>query len=260
MATKEHLVKLRSICAQNGLVLTDQMLSAYDELVARLLEWNKKINLISRRDEESIWSAHILHSLSILFKLQIPQGAVVLDLGTGGGLPGLPLKIARPDLQFTLIDSTQKKINVVTEIAGSMKIENLNAVWGRAEDLGRQPAYAQRFDFVVARAVASLRDLVRWSIPFLKEQSESKPVNAKIGVDGRVLVRGPALIALKGGDLEGEMGQIRHLPVVENTDLINLTLRGSQQLEDGEKKIVVVNFQLGQSKKRTDGDRPEETL
>lgn len=246
MATKENAIWLQTVCAQNGLQLTSHMLSQYGELVTQLLEWNKKLNLISRRDEDGIWSAHILHSLSILLKLQIPHGSAILDLGTGGGLPGLPMKIARPDLQLTLLDSTQKKINVVREIAASMKLENVNPVWGRAEDLGRQPAYAQKFDLVVARAVASLRDLVRWSLPFLKcEASRSE----KESTNENRLVPGPALIALKGGDLESEIAQIKHLSVVKNTEIINLTLHGSRQLEEGEKKIVVVSLQTAHSKK-----------
>lgn len=244
----ENTVWLRTVSNQNGLQLTDSMLEQYDALVKQLLEWNKKINLISRQDEESVWSAHILHSLSILFKLEIPRGLVVLDLGTGGGLPGLPLKIARPDLQLTLLDSTRKKINVVKEIAGSMKFEHVNAVWGRAEDLGRQAPYAGKFDLVVARAVASLKDLVHWSLPFLRQQ-ECNPDNERNAVDEKKLVQGPALIALKGGNLDGEIGQIRRLAAVKKTELIDLTLHGSRQLEEGEKKIVLVNFQLGTSKK-----------
>jgi 16S rRNA (guanine(527)-N(7))-methyltransferase RsmG len=246
MATEENIVWLQTVCAKNGLQLNDRMLSQYDELVTLLLEWNKKINLISRRDEESIWSAHILHSLSILFKLQIPHGSSMLDLGTGGGLPGLPLKIARPDLQLTLLDSTQKKINVVKEIASSLKLDSLTPVWGRAEDLGREPRYTGKFDLVVARAVASLKDLVRWSLPFLRHEQSGRDVEK---TDGRMPVAGPALIALKGGDLTGEIAQVKHLSAVTNTHLVTLTLHGSQQLEDGEKKIVVVGLNPGQSKR-----------
>lgn len=246
MAKEENIVWLQTVCSQNGLELTSHMLSQYSELVAQILEWNKKINVISRRDEDGIWSAHILHSLTILFKLQIPRGSVVLDLGTGGGLPGLPIKIARPDLKLTLLDSTQKKINVVKEIATSLKLEDLNPVWGRAEDLGRQPAYAQKFDFVVARAVASLRDLVRWSLPFLKHAISGAE---KEITDEKTLVRAPALIALKGGDLEGEIAQIKHLSAVKKIERLDLTLQGSRQLEEAEKKIVVVSLQTTQSKK-----------
>jgi len=242
----ENAVWLHTISVKNGLQLTDNMLEQYNELVRLLLDWNKKINLISRRDEEGIWSAHILHSLSILYKLEIPKGSTVLDLGTGGGLPGLPLKIARPDLELTLLDSTQKKINVVKEIAEAMKLGNVNAVWGRAEDLGRQPAYAGKFDIVVARAVASLKDLVRWSLPFLKHR--------ELATDEKHTVQGSTLIALKGGDLRGEIGQIQHLSVVKKIELISLTLNGSRQLEEGEKKIVVVSLRAGHTKEQTNRD------
>jgi 16S rRNA (guanine527-N7)-methyltransferase len=172
----------------------------------------------------------------------------ILDLGTGGGLPGLPLKIARPDLQLTLLDSTQKKINVVNEIASSLKLEHVTSVWGRAEVLGRQPEHAAKFDLVVARAVAPLKDLIVWSLPFLKREKSNTAIEEG---DERMLVAGPALIALKGGDLMGEFARIKHLSAVTNTESIALTLHGSQQLEEGEKKIVVVSLNPEQSK-RTD--------
>jgi 16S rRNA (guanine527-N7)-methyltransferase len=241
---------LNTVSTQNGLHLTDKMLVQFDTLVEQLLSWNEKINLISRRDVESIWSAHILHSLTILLKLQLPAGSAVLDLGTGGGLPGLCLKIARPDLQLTLLDSTQKKINVVREIAASLMLDDVRAVWGRAEDLGRQQAYERKHDIVVARAVASLRNLVRWSLPFLREQARPEAMREEKTSDERPWVRGPALVALKGGDLEGEMRQIRHEAAVKSIKLMGLTLRGSQQLEAGDKKIVLVSFHIGQSTKR----------
>jgi 16S rRNA (guanine527-N7)-methyltransferase len=136
----------------------------------------------------------------------------------------------------------------VKDLVRSLDLSGVDAVWGRAEDLGRQAPYAQNFDIVVARAVASLKDLVHWSVPFLKEQT-SGAVDQINSTDEKKLVEGPALIALKGGDLEGEIAQIRHLAAVKKAELVNLTLHGSRQLEEGEKKIVVVSLQIGQSKK-----------
>jgi 16S rRNA (guanine527-N7)-methyltransferase len=239
--SKESIL-LRTVCLDNGLRLNEEQLLQLEILARRLLEWNKKINLVSRRDEDNLWSSHILHSLSVLFKLHIPRDAVVLDLGTGGGLPGLPVKIARPDLVLTLLDSTQKKINVVKEIITDLGLREIDAVWGRAEKLGRQPQYAEQFDIVIARAVGPLRDLVKWSAPFLSKGPGSHERNEHQREGATRMVGKSVLIAMKGGDLEGEIKQIRGQRSVEAIEVIDLTLRGSTQLEAGEKKLVVVNL------------------
>lgn len=210
---------------------------------AQLLGWNKKINLVSRRDEGNLWMGHILHCLSVLFTVDIPTGAAVLDLGTGGGLPGILLKIVRPDLTFTLLDSTQKKINVVKDIVGELGSTGIEAVWGRAEDLGRRKQYNHRYDIVVARAVASLKELVRWSLPFLKSRWQlTTEAWVSTTDEGTRRIAGPTLIAFKGGDVEGEIRQIRNLKHVKNTSIVDLTLKGSRQLDEGDKKIVLVEF------------------
>ncbi len=234
---------LRTTCAQNGLPLTDQQLHLLEAYAHGLLEWNKKINLISRRDEEGFWTRHLLHSLSMLFKLEIPEGMRVLDLGTGGGLPGVVLKIARPDLQFTLLDSTQKKVNVVSGLIASLGLVGIQAVWGRAEDLGKKREYEGRYDVVVARAVGPLKNLVRWSYPFLKRAATKGNVErrAESGLEKK-RIAGPALVAFKGGDIEGEIGQLRNQPNIGPISTVELTLKGSTQLDDGSKKLVVVEY------------------
>ena len=208
-----------------------------------MLEWNKKINLISRRDEENIWSSHILHCISLLFKVDLPAGSTVLDLGTGGGLPGIPLKIVRPDLMLTLLDSTQKKINAIQDIIKALGLKEIRAVWGRAEDVGKKKEHNHDYHVVVARAVASLDDLVRWSGPLLKPEGAMSSAFPAFGTDeSRRLIKKPTLIAFKGGNLEGEIRQIKNQPQVTNTTVIDLTLKGSYQFDGGEKKIVLVEF------------------
>ena len=236
-------ILFRTICAQNGLQLSDEQLRLLEGYAVRLLEWNKKINLISRRDEEIFWTRHILHSLSLIFKVEIPEGVKILDLGTGGGLPGVVLKIVRPDLLFTLLDSTQKKINVVKDLLSSLGLTGIDAVWGRAEDLGKQREYAGRYDIVVARAVAPLKALVHWSCPFLRRSTtkmdvrrESEPEPTKKQINGAVLV------AFKGGDLNDEIRELRNQPNVGPISTIELILKGSTQLDDRDKKIVVVEY------------------
>src|SRR3990172_6606526 len=99
----------QSICKWNGLSVSDDRLQLLERYVRQLLDWNKKLNLISRRDEENVWTRHILHSASLLFHLSLKQRARILDLGTGGGLPGIPIKILVPSFSVTLVDSINKK-------------------------------------------------------------------------------------------------------------------------------------------------------
>ena len=251
---------MRTTCSQNGLQLDDKQLALLERYSLELLEWNKSINLVSRRDEENFWRVHVLHSLSVLFKLEIPPRSIVLDLGTGGGLPGLPIKIARPDLVITLLDSTQKKTKVVDDIVRALGLAGARVVWARAEEAGRQKDYAHRFDVVFARAVASLKDLVRWSAPLLKHAivrgvsvEESRPADAK-----RMIV-GPSLIAFKGGDIESEIRQVRNDPRVKAVSTMDLSIAGSNPRETGEKKLVVVEFGDGQ-KEKVNRDRSEKTV
>jgi 16S rRNA (guanine527-N7)-methyltransferase len=249
MAIEPGAVWLRTICAQNGLQLNDQQVDTLERFAGLLLEWNKKINLVSRRDEDNFWTSHILHSLSVLFKMNIPPQSTILDLGTGGGLPGIPMKIARPDLRFTLLDSTQKKINVVKEILQTLKLDGIDAVWGRAEDVAKQKERAHRYDLVVARAVAPLKDLITWAAPFLRKELEAahgiKPPVGSILTE----ISRPALIALKGGDLSNELQGIQKNSCVAKVSVRDLSLKGSAQFEEGDKKIVLVEFTTGKAQK-----------
>jgi 16S rRNA (guanine527-N7)-methyltransferase len=249
MATTTNAVWLQTVCVQNGLQLTDKQLNTLEQFGNLLLDWNKKINLISRRDEENFWTSHILHSLSVLFKVSIPLQSLILDLGTGGGLPGIPMKIVRPDLRFTLVDSTQKKINVVKEISRALGLHGIDTVWGRAEDVGKQKEHARCYDVIVARAVAPLKDLVLWSMPFLKREVDATPVARGSVGDALVKIARPTLVALKGGNLSEELRAIEKNPRVTSISVLDLSLKGSTQLAEGDKKIVLVEFTTGQTQK-----------
>jgi len=238
----QETIWFRTVCRQNGIDPTDEQLTKLERFAKLLLDWNKKINLISRRDEENFWSSHLLHSVSILFKLWLPQKASVIDLGTGGGLPGIPLKILLPELSMTLLDSTQKKIKVVQDIVDSLSLSKTSAVWGRAEEAGKDQDHRARYDLVVARAVAPLKDLVRWSKPLLTAAREREVEHDK-EPRGIVHVVPPALIALKGGDLEDEVRSAARLAKVRSIRMIDLTLEGSVQFETGDKKIVLVAYE-----------------
>ena len=154
-------------------------------------------------------------------------------------MPGIPLRILNPAIEMTLIDSTQKKIVAVQDMIQRLGLVDCQAVWSRAEDLGKSSRYKGRYDYVVARAVAPLKDLVKWSSGFLKI-ADAEPKH-EIVSDPRT-VNPPALIALKGGDVEKETSQARRLDGVKMVNVVNLMFRGSEQLLESDKKIIVVRF------------------
>ena len=152
--------------------------------------WNSKINLISRKDFENLYIHHILHSLSILKFIEFKNGTKVLDVGTGGGFPGVPLAILFPEVEFTLIDGIGKKILAVNSIIKDLKINNAKGINIRAEDL------SEKNDFIVARAVGSLDKFY----PLIQKNISSNSFN---DINN-------GLIYLKGGDLSYELRQIKH--------------------------------------------------
>lgn len=165
--------------------LTPQQIQQFNQLFPLYQEWNQKINVISRKDIENLYEHHILHSMAIARIVRFLPGSSVLDLGTGGGLPGIPLAILFPESHFMLIDGTLKKITVVNAIVESLQLTNVIAQHIRAEEVRRQ------FDFVVCRAVAPLDKLFAWSRPLLLRQHRHALPNG--------------LITLKGGDLRTEL-------------------------------------------------------
>jgi 16S rRNA (guanine527-N7)-methyltransferase len=149
-------------------------------------DWNRKINVISRKDIESLYEKHVLHSLAIATLADFQPGMQVIDIGTGGGFPGIPLAIFYPEVQFHLVDSIAKKLKVVQSVAESIGLKNVTTQHTRAEDI-----INRKFDFSVSRAVAPLKDLWRWSKPLIKKTANSPIPNG--------------LICLKGGDLTQEI-------------------------------------------------------
>lgn len=232
-------VWLYSICRKNGLDVTNDEIGVISTYVEQLLEWNTKVNLVSRKDTDHIWQAHILHCLGILLSVEIPEEAAVLDLGSGGGLPGVLVKILRPDLKVTCLDATRKKIDVLREIVSTLKLRGIETAWGRAEDLGKTPQFKAKFNVVLARAVAPLNDLIKWSRPFLKSNSFASPQTPP----GRIPFQAPALIALKGGDLVEELNKARNLGGVKSLRSLPLGFIGAEQVPGIDKKIVIVEFE-----------------
>jgi len=165
--------------------LTDIQKEQFAQLKPLYEEWNAQINVISRKDVDSLYERHILHSLSIAKFISFNNGAKIMDLGCGGGFPGIPLAILFPEVSFTMVDSIGKKIKVVKEISTAIGLQNIEAHHMRAEQLD------DSFDFIITRAVASMIDLVKWT--------RKQYLNAnKHTIDN-------GIIALKGGDLTTEL-------------------------------------------------------
>lgn len=231
----------RELCLKNGIELTDYQIDLLEKYVALLLDWNKKINLISRKDEPNIWPNHILHCASLLFKFSFPPSTRIIDIGTGGGLPGIPLKIIQPDLEITLLDSTQKKIEAVQQMLSQLRLSGISVVWGRAEEIGKKKEFARKFDIAVSRAVAPLEKLIAWSKPFLRERPGSL-ISTSTQEQGRRYVSPPALLAMKGGDTSREIEKVRRTSQVKQIVIENLQYDdvGVGALQD--KKVVYIIF------------------
>ena len=170
--------------------LSQQQLDQYELLAKEFLSWNEKINLISRKDTENLFEHHILHSLAIAKVCKFKPQCEVMDIGTGGGFPGLPLAIVFPETKFYLVDSIGKKIKVVQALIETLGLKNVKAEQIRAENVNRQ------FDFIVSRAVTYLPDFMQWT-------------KGKISkIQYHDLANG--VLYLKGGDLTEELSTIKN--------------------------------------------------
>jgi 16S rRNA (guanine527-N7)-methyltransferase len=169
---------------------TEEQIKQFAALGDLYKEWNEKINVISRKDIDSLYEKHVLHSLAIATQFDFAPGTEIVDLGTGGGFPGIPLAIFFPEVKFHLVDSIGKKIKVVNEVSSAIGLKNLTAQHSRIEDIK-----GRKFDYVVSRAVAPLKDLWKWSRPLIKKQATSSQQQATSN----------GLICLKGGDLAAEI-------------------------------------------------------
>ena len=173
--------------------LTDRQAEQFAQLDALYRDWNSKINVISRKDIDNLYEHHVLHSLAIAKLLPFQPGTTILDVGTGGGFPGIPLAIMFPECRFLLIDSIGKKIKVATEVAKALGLTNVVCKQERAEE------EKQKFDFVVSRAVMPLPDLVK----LVRKNISNKHRNAVPN----------GLVVLKGGDLQEEIRPFKEAEV-----------------------------------------------
>jgi len=178
--------------------LTEVQIEQFNLLEELYKDWNQKINVVSRKDIDELYVRHVLHSLGIAKIIQFKPGAEILDVGTGGGFPGIPLAILFPETNFTLVDAIGKKVKVVQEVIEGLKLQNVRAIHSRVEELDQQ------FDFIVSRAVAAMPTFVHWVKGRIKKKSEHSLRNG--------------ILYLKGGDLEEELKNYKTAELFELAD------------------------------------------
>lgn len=170
--------------------LSNEQKVQFEKLKELYAFWNEQINVISRKDTDNFYVHHVLHSLAIAKVMPFADGSKILDIGTGGGFPGIPLAILFPKCDFVLVDSIGKKIKVVKEVATALGLTNVRAIHERAEKIN------EKFDFIVSRAVTAMPDFLRWTQnKFTKAQKNSFP---------------NGILYLKGGDLTAEMATVKN--------------------------------------------------
>jgi len=174
--------------------LTELQAEQFAQLEALYNDWNAKINVISRKDIQNLYEHHVLHSLGIAKVVNFKDGTTVMDLGTGGGFPGIPLAILFPNVQFHLVDSIGKKVKVANEVATAIGLKNVKFSHARAEEIKEQ------YDFVVTRAVMPMVDLMKVARKNIKKEQHNAVPNG--------------IIALKGGELAGEIASMKNICTV----------------------------------------------
>ena len=169
--------------------LTELQIERFSRLEELYTLWNNQINVISRKDTENFYERHVLHSLGIAKIMEFKDGSDILDIGTGGGFPGIPLAILFPNCQFTLVDSIGKKIKVVNEVAKALDLKNVQGIHSRAENINK------KFDFIVSRAVTAMPAFLTWVDKKFKKENINELPNG--------------ILYLKGGDLIEEMSTVK---------------------------------------------------
>lgn len=158
---------IKNWCDENNIIITNTKLEKFEEYAKLLKEWNEKMNLTAITDDEGIAVKHFIDSISLLKYIKFENNSKVIDIGTGAGFPGIPLKIMQPEIELTLLDSLNKRLIFLDEVCKKLEL-NGSLVHGRAEELGRDESYREKYDIAVSRAVANLPALCEYCLPFVK--------------------------------------------------------------------------------------------
>ncbi len=216
---------LKQYASSYDVAVSDDLSNKLQVYAELLKDWNEKINLTAITDDEGIAIKHFLDCLLVCKYADFKSGQKIIDVGTGAGFPGLVIAAACPDVQVTLLDSTGKKLNVVRDIAEKMGVSNVEIVHMRAEDAGKKPEYREKYDFATARAVAELRVLLEYTLPFVKVGGQFlslKGASALEEIDGASVslktlggkIQGTNEFSLPGGDKRAiiNVKKISHIP------------------------------------------------
>lgn len=222
----------RSICADNGMMLSDDQLSQFEKYRELLVSANRNLNLISRKDEENFYPNHALNSVSFLFSRCLKKAASIVDLGTGGGLPGIPIRIIYPESGVVFVDSITKKTSALSGIVEEMGLKNCAVVNGRGETLAGERDFKGRFDYVVSRAAGKLDEVAKWSRGFLRRHETAAGETIPVGT----------LIVLKGGEFDEELKHARSNKFIDSVVVYDTVFDGMDEIYNKEKKLVLINY------------------
>jgi len=199
--------------------LSQKQILEFEIYLNKLIQWNKRINLISKNDIQRVVSNHFLVSLAILNVIQLPPNCKVIDVGTGAGLPGVPLKIARPDLNITLLDSKRMKIIFVRDVVNTINLPEVDFCHERAEIACTQKDFHRNFDYVITRAVSNLLNIYEWTNQFLKNEGE--------------------ILAFKGNNNEQEISEL--LDTHSKLNIEQIPLKFLNDLENKKSTIIRIH-------------------
>ena len=239
MQMKGRSTHWKEIISSNGILIQDSEYDKLDLYCDLLLEWNQKVNLLSRKDESNIWPGHILHSISVMFEVDLPAKMAVADVGSGGGFPGIPLAILLPSTTVVLIESIKKKCSALTDMVSRLKLGNARIVNARVEDIANSPGFNRTFDLVFARAVAPLKELIIWSTPLANHGFSNEIKLRHSACDS---ISGPCLVAMKGGDTSVEIREARQILGEKRILETDIQFIGAAEAGLVDKKIIIVSL------------------
>ena len=217
--TEYNTEQFEKDCKALGVTISDEQIRQFLKYYEMLVEWNEVMNLTAITEYDEVMKKHFVDSISLCKAYDVSQKKTVIDVGTGAGFPGLALKIAFPNLQVTLLDSLNKRVNFLNEVIEKLGLKDVTAVHGRAEDYAKQKEHREKYDFCVSRAVANLSTLSEYCIPFVKE--------------------GGSFISYKSGKIDEELAQAENAVKIlggKVQDVVKFPLMGT----DMDRSFVVI--------------------